>query len=74
MNWDKDRYDEICDALKPFLAQSGFSASRTSFAPVGALSGVNLAHRDNDEAKALNAWYKGPTLVDLLGKSNCVRV
>ena len=29
--------------------------------------GINLVDRKATEAKALNAWYNGPTLVDLLG-------
>lgn len=35
--------------------------------PVGALSGINLLVRDGKDAEPLNAWYDGPTLVDLLG-------
>ncbi|OCB90856.1 hypothetical protein A7U60_g1880 [Sanghuangporus baumii] len=68
VNWDRDRYEEICDLLRPFLTQTGFNASRVGFVPVGALSGVNLARRDGDESNTLNSWYKGPTLVDLLNK------
>lgn len=33
------------------------------------MAGVNLVARDGDEAQALNAWYSGPTLCDLLGTS-----
>ncbi|EJD01255.1 EF Tu GTP binding domain-containing protein [Fomitiporia mediterranea MF3/22] len=68
VNWEKDRFDEICEALKPFLTQTGFNAAKAGFVPVGALSGVNLAHRDGKDAKALKTWYKGPTLVDFLDK------
>ncbi|KAH8118532.1 EF Tu GTP binding domain-containing protein [Phellopilus nigrolimitatus] len=66
VKWDKDRYDEILEVLKLFLAQTGFNASKTAFVPVGALSGVNLVTREGQESEALNTWYKGPTLVDLL--------
>ena len=62
-----DRYKEICELLKPFLAQTGFLSSKTKFVPVGAMQGINLLHRDDPNAKDLNSWYKGPTLVDLLG-------
>ena len=29
--------------------------------------GVNLVERKSPEASALSQWYRGPTLVDLLG-------
>ena len=38
------------------------------FVPVGAMEGVNLAQREPAESP-LFQWYKGPTLVDLLGMS-----
>jgi elongation factor 1 alpha-like protein len=31
------------------------------------MSGVNLVNREGQDAVALNAWYSGPTLVELLG-------
>ena len=31
------------------------------------MSGVNLANREGQDAVALNNWYSGPTLVELLG-------
>ncbi|KAF8631149.1 hypothetical protein AX15_002495 [Amanita polypyramis BW_CC] len=68
VQWDKARYTEICGALRPFLAQSGFIMSKTSFVPVGAMQGVNLVSRDSVDAKELRKWYRGPTLVDLLDK------
>lgn len=67
MEWSKARYDEIITLLKPFLVQSGFAASKTKFAPVGAMAGVNLLKREGNDAATLNKWYSGPTLVDLLG-------
>jgi elongation factor 1 alpha-like protein len=67
VNWDKSRYDDICNLLRPFLVQSGFHPSKSSFIPVSAMSGVNLMNCDGGEAKILRKWYNGPTLVDLLG-------
>jgi elongation factor 1 alpha-like protein len=67
VRWEKDRYDEICHVLAPFLVQSGFHPQKTKFIPVGAIMGVNLVNRDGEDAKVLNGWYNGPTLVDLLG-------
>ena len=31
------------------------------------MSGVNLVNREGQDAAALNVWYSGPTLVELLG-------
>ncbi len=33
------------------------------------MSGVNLIGREGQDAVALNTWYSGPTLVELLGPS-----
>ncbi|KLO07490.1 EF Tu GTP binding domain-containing protein, partial [Schizopora paradoxa] len=68
VDWDKYRYEEICEVLRPFLSQTGFNAAKAEFVPVGALLGVNLVERKGEEAVNLDAWYKGPTLVDLLDK------
>ena len=67
VDWSKDRYGDICNQLKTFFVQSGFQTSKTHFVPVGAMSGVNLVNREGQDAVALNAWYSGPTLVELLG-------
>ncbi|KAF4602370.1 Hsp70 suppressor, GTPase facilitates ribosomal subunit dissociation [Pleurotus pulmonarius] len=66
VRWDKDRYDDICSLLRPFLVQSGFQSSKTKFVPVGAVQGVNLVSLGGDDGKLLKQWYTGPTLVDLL--------
>ncbi|KAJ7095088.1 EF Tu GTP binding domain-containing protein [Mycena belliarum] len=68
VQWEEDRYDEICELLRPFLVQSGFHPIKTNFVPVGAILGVNLAKCEGDDAKKLLRWYHGPTLVDLLDK------
>lgn len=65
------RYEEIESTLRPFLAQSGISPSKTSFVPVSATLGVNLIGREGEDAKHLNEWYSGPTLVDCLGMFFC---
>lgn len=74
VEWSKARYDEIVTLLKPFLVQSGFAPSKTKFAPVGAMAGVNLSKREGSDAAALNEWYKGSTIVDLLGKITQINV
>ncbi|KAJ7122748.1 P-loop containing nucleoside triphosphate hydrolase protein [Mycena epipterygia] len=68
VHWEKDRYDEICALLRPFLVQSGFHPSKTKFVPVGAMLGINLVACEGDDAKQLLEWYNGPTLVDFLNK------
>ncbi|EGO01586.1 hypothetical protein SERLA73DRAFT_176962 [Serpula lacrymans var. lacrymans S7.3] len=68
VNWDRSRYEEISELLRTFLTQSGFHPSKSKFVPVGAMLGVNLVNRTGPDAATLAAWYKGPTLVDLLDK------
>ncbi|KAF7355041.1 HBS1-like protein [Mycena sanguinolenta] len=68
VQWEKDRYEDICTLLRPFLVQSGFHPSKTSYVPIGAISGVNLVACEGNDAAQLLQWYKGPTLVDLLDK------
>ncbi|KAI0301877.1 hypothetical protein B0F90DRAFT_1667716 [Multifurca ochricompacta] len=67
VDWSKERYESICNQLKAFLVQSGFQASKTHFVPVGAMLGVNLVSHKGQDIVALNSWYSGPTLVELLG-------
>jgi hypothetical protein len=59
--------------MQPFLAQVGFPAAKTRFVPVGAFAGVNLVDARGDVAEMLRRWYKGPTLVELLGKSSSLK-
>ena len=65
MDWSQDRYDEIVDSLKPFLASAGFAAAKTVFLPLAAMDGINVMSNENE---MLKAWYNGPTLMDALGK------
>ncbi|OJA15632.1 hypothetical protein AZE42_04847 [Rhizopogon vesiculosus] len=68
VNWDQSRFEDICESLRAFLIQSGYPSSKTSFAPVSAMLGVNLVDRTDPDASELSKWYKGPTLVDLFDK------
>ena len=72
IGWTRVRYDEIESTLRPFLVQSGVSPSKTSFVPLSAILGVNLIGREGEDAKQLNEWYSGPTLIDCLGMSLAV--
>jgi elongation factor 1 alpha-like protein len=73
VGWDQSRYTEIVDTLQPFLLQTGFQTSKTKFAPVAAMTGVNLVNREGLDGAELRKWYKGPTLVDLLGELSALR-
>lgn len=64
VNWSQDRYDEIVDALKPFLVSAGFAASKTTYMPLAAMEGINVL--ENNEP-LLQSWYTGPTLMTTLG-------
>jgi elongation factor 1 alpha-like protein len=70
VSWSQDRYDEIVDALRPFLVSAGFTASKTTFLPLGAMEGVNVLV--NEEA-LLKEWYNGPTLIDTLGQCKTLK-
>jgi translation elongation factor TU len=60
--WDKERYDEICGSVAPFLKSAGFRADQITFLPCSGLTGANLSTpvRDGEPAAA---WYTGPTLM-----------
>ncbi|KAG8915337.1 Hsp70 suppressor, GTPase facilitates ribosomal subunit dissociation [Tulasnella sp. 408] len=66
VNYSQARYEEICSTLKPFLVQSGFSPSKTTFVPVAGMAGVNLVEKDTEGSDELRKWWKGQTLVDAL--------
>jgi elongation factor 1 alpha-like protein len=72
VNWDKSRYDDICNLLRPFLVQSGFHPSKYAFVPAAAILGVNLVNCDGSEAKGLREWYDGLSLVGLLGITSSI--
>ncbi|PWN28545.1 hypothetical protein BDZ90DRAFT_238871 [Jaminaea rosea] len=60
----QERYDEVLEQLKPFLASTGFEASRLSCVPLGAAEGENVSKRSS--GSPLATWYEGPTLFDIL--------
>nr|ODN87841.1 elongation factor 1 alpha-like protein [Cryptococcus depauperatus CBS 7841] len=63
VSWSQDRYDEITDALKPFLLSAGFNATKTTFIPLAAMEGINIIENNQPELKQ---WYSGPTLISVL--------
>jgi len=62
-DFSQERYNQIVEALKPFLHNVGFSDGDLRWCPVAGLTGENLAKR---ESPLLKAWYDGPTLLDLI--------
>ncbi|WWC69235.1 uncharacterized protein I206_103172 [Kwoniella pini CBS 10737] len=65
VSWSQDRYDDIVEALKPFLVSAGFSAAKTTFMPLAAMEGINII---SNECEELKQWYTGPTLITALDK------
>ncbi|WWD01161.1 hypothetical protein V866_008100 [Kwoniella sp. B9012] len=65
VSWSQDRYEEIVEALKPFLLSAGFASAKTTFMPLAAMEGINILENDVEELKE---WYNGPTLISALDK------
>ncbi|OCF71631.1 elongation factor 1 alpha-like protein [Kwoniella mangroviensis CBS 8886] len=65
VSWSQDRYEEIVEALKPFLLSAGFASAKTTFMPLAAMEGINILENDVEELKE---WYDGPTLINALDK------
>lgn len=69
VNWSQARFDEIRAALEPLLRS--INLPDAIFCPVSGLLGVNLVN-DSDapaerDIEKLAPWYKGPTLLDIIG-------
>jgi elongation factor 1 alpha-like protein len=64
VDWSQDRYEEIVEAMKPFLVSAGFASSKTTYLPLAAMEGINVVSAE----EPLLEWYKGSTLLDALGK------
>lgn len=54
--WKEERYDEICQKVKPYLLSIGFKDQNITFVPVSAFLGENLTDRES-QPDALKAWY-----------------
>lgn len=65
VSWSEDRFIEIQEEMKPFLQIAGFSASKTVFLPVAAMTGLNLTK--SADIPELKEWFSGGTLMDQLG-------
>jgi peptide chain release factor subunit 3 len=65
VKWSKDRYNEICNNLKPFLLKSGYDPVLDCiFVPISGLGGDNVMR---PVEKSTCAWYfGGKTLLQIL--------
>lgn len=66
IDYDKKRYNEVVNAMKPFLKSTGWRPDTdTKFVPVAGRAGVNVEEKP-PESSALRKWYKGPTFLQTL--------
>jgi translation elongation factor EF-1alpha len=67
VDWDRQRFDELCAILSAFLLKRvGFES--VQFVPVSGLLGINLAKPPPPD-HPLHSWPEPrQTLVDILGK------
>lgn len=61
--WDKERYEDVCNRLLPFLKQSGFRPSDLKFMPASGLTGANLKEQMDT---SVCPWYTGPPFLTYL--------
>jgi elongation factor 1-alpha len=61
VNWSEDRYKEIMEELKKYLAKVGYAADKIPFIPISGWLGDNMLERSPNLK-----WYKGPTLLEAL--------
>ena len=66
VEWSKERYDECCQKLLPFLKQCGYNPKvDLDFMPISGFTGANLKDRLKKE---VCPWYDGPSLLEFLDK------
>jgi elongation factor 1 alpha-like protein len=65
VDYSQDRYEHIKAEVQAFLKRAGYRKDDVTFVPVSGYKGENLLER---KEAALNAWYCGPTLVELIDK------
>jgi len=61
--WSQDRYNDIVSQMIPYLKSVGYKEKDVWAIPVSGLTGENIMARKEG---ALEAWYKGPVLLDLI--------
>lgn len=71
--WSQSRYEDIKAQLTLFFTSSefGFLEQNLHFIPISGLTGVNVVTRDvGGKSTPELAWYRGPTLIELLEHIN----
>jgi len=62
--WAKERFDEVCTKITPYLKQVGFNPKTDiTFIPVSAYTGQNMKERVD---KKIAPWSEGPALLEFL--------
>lgn len=61
VRWSKERFDEIRDALEPYLNSIGYTNDTIQWIPISGLKGDNITARSK-QCK----WYIGLTLIEAL--------
>jgi len=62
-DWGKERFDEICSKLEPFLKSVGYKWKDIIVVPVSGQVGINISKGfENNECP----WYDGPCLLNAL--------
>ncbi|CAH8500568.1 unnamed protein product [Dicrocoelium dendriticum] len=72
VNWDRKRFESIQTQMTSFLKTLGLSG--TTFCPVSGLTGTNILPADENPVisdsvsdEGFFSWYKGPSLIDIIG-------
>ena len=69
VNWSKERYDNIVDAIKNyFVSNLGFEEDKLFFVPISSFLGINIVDPKNIPKEG--NWYNGSCLVDIIDKLN----
>jgi peptide chain release factor subunit 3 len=63
VNYDKARYDEICNKITPFLKQFGYNMKDVTFLPMSGYTGQNIL---NKFPTGVCSWYQGESLIGTL--------
>ena len=61
VNWSKERYEEVKEAVARMLRMVGYKVEKIPFVPVSGWTGDNLVEKSDKMP-----WYDGPTLLEAL--------
>lgn len=56
IDWNEDRYDEICQTVLPYLKSIGYKEQNVNFVPCSGLNGINLESNENLPS-SLTKWF-----------------